>query len=94
MSAAHGARAVTGRALGAHSPAGPASQGRWRMIRGGRGGCDTQLRLGSRLQEQTAPPRSMGQRPRAPPSGGGVAGGLTGHLLAQGSGEFPKAPLR
>lgn len=34
----------------------------------------------------------------APPGtalgGGGLAGGRTGHLLAQGSGEFPKAPLR
>lgn len=76
---------------------GPASQGRRRMIRGGSG----------RLRH-TAPTRvtapgadgarlpapwgsAPGHRPRV---GGRRAGGRTGHLLAQGFGEFPEAPLQ
>lgn len=97
MSAAHRAQAVMGQELGAHSPVGPASQGRRRMIHGGSG----------RLRH-TAPTRvtapgadgarlpapwgsAPGHRPRV---GGRRAGGRTGHLLAQGFGEFPEAPLQ
>lgn len=84
-----------GQEWGAHSPVGPASQGRRRMIRGGRGGCDTQLQLGSRLREQTVPASPLhGAAPPGTALGGVGAGGLTGHLLAQGFGEFPEGPLK
>lgn len=95
MGAAHGARALTGREWGAHSPVGLANQGRLRMI--GRGGVaathSSYSGHGSRSRRRP-PPRSMGQRPRAPPSGGWMGSGRTGHLLALGSREFPEAPLR
>lgn len=84
-----------GQEWGAHSPVGPASQGRRCMIRGGRGGCDTQLQLGSRLREQTVPASLLhGAAPPGTALGGVGAGGLTGHLLAQGFREFPEGPLK
>lgn len=95
MGAAHGARAVTGQEWGAHSPVGLANQGRRRMIgRGGVAATHSSYSGHSSRSRRRPPPRSMGQRPRAPPSGGWMGSGRTGHLLAQGSREFPKGPLR
>lgn len=95
MGAAHGARAVTGQEWGAHSPMGLANQGRRRMIgRGGAAATHSSYSGHSSRSRRRPPPRSMGQRPRAPPSGGWMGSGRTGHLLAPGSREFPKGPLR
>lgn len=97
MGAAHGAQALTGWELGAHSPVGLESQGRRRMIGGGSGRlrhtAPTRVRApgadGARL------PAPWGSTPGHRPRGGrGVKSGRTGHLLAQGSGEFPEAPPR
>lgn len=93
MGAAHGARAVTGQEWGAHSPAGPVSQGRRRMFRGGRGGCDTQLRLGSRLREQTAPASPLhGAAPPGTALGVGGRAGAPGTSWHRGPGNFPRPP--
>lgn len=84
-----------GQEWGAHSPVGPASQGRRRMIRGGSG------RLRHTAPTRVTAPRADGARLPAPWGSapghrprGGAAGGRTGHLLAQGFGEFPEAPLQ
>lgn len=63
------------------------------MITGGRGSCDTQLRLRSRLPEQTVPASLLhGVAPRAPPSGGGGQAGAPGTSWHRGFGGISRGP--
>lgn len=86
-----------GQKWGAHSPMGPASQGQRRMILGGSGRLPhtAPTRVTAPGADGARLPAPWGSAPGAPPSGGGErTGGRSGHLLAQGSGEFPEPPLR